>query len=141
MYTQKSIIAIVSTIRAKANQIILDQLKLHGIEDVLPAHGTIFVTLFKNTEMTMGNIAQAINRDKSTVTVLVNKLERLKYIEKRKDDTDSRITLIRLTPKGKAIEPIFKEIGEHLIAKVYNGFTDLEKEILFSLLNRIISNL
>ena len=51
----------------------------------------------------MGNIAQAINRDKSTVTVLVNKLERLKYIEKRKDATDSRVTLIRLTPKGKGV--------------------------------------
>ena len=141
MYTQKSVIAMVSTIRTQANQILLDQLRVRGIEDVLPAHGAIFVALFNDAEMTMGNLAQAIKRDKSTATVLVNKLERLGYVEKRKDEADNRVTLIRLTPKGLALDSVFKEIGEHLIAKVYNGFTELEKEILFSLLNRIMRNL
>jgi DNA-binding MarR family transcriptional regulator len=89
----------------------------------------------------MGQLAQAIDRDKSTVTVLVNKLAGLSYLEKRKDESDGRVTLIRLTEKGQRLEPVFKEISVGLIGKVYEGFTDLEQEILITLLDRIKNNL
>jgi len=88
----------------------------------------------------MGQLAAAIDRDKSTITSLVNKLEGLSYLEKRKDDSDGRVTLIRLTKKGQSLEPVFKEISTHLIGKVYEGFTDLEQGVLIALLDRIKNN-
>ena len=140
MNAPHKIIATISLIRDRANRLILEQLRFHGIHDVVPAYGAIFVALFKNKEITMGQLAAAIDRDKSTITSLVNKLEGLSYLEKRKDDSDGRVTLIRLTKKGQSLEPVFKEISTHLIGKVYEGFTDLEQGVLIALLDRIKNN-
>jgi DNA-binding MarR family transcriptional regulator len=135
------IIALLATIRDKANKFILQQLKERGSHDILPAHGSVFIALFRNSELPMGQIARMIDRDKSTVTTLVNKLTSLGYLEKRKDDSDSRVSLIRLTEKGKSLQTDFMDISEDLLSRVYDGFSDLEKEILMTLLARIKGNL
>jgi DNA-binding MarR family transcriptional regulator len=135
------IISLLATIRDKANKFILQRLKERDIHDIVPAHGSVFVALFRNPELPMGQIARIIDRDKSTVTTLVNKLAGLGYLEKRKDDSDSRVSLIRLTEKGKSLQTDFIDISEDLISRVYDGFSDLEKEILMKLLARIKENL
>ena len=134
------IVALISTVRDKANKFILQKLRECGIEDIVPAHGAIFVALFRNSELPMGEIAQIINRDKSTVTALVNKLMSLGYLEKRQDSSDNRVSLVRLTEKGKLLENDFMNISKDLVSKVYDGFSDLEKEILVKLLTRIKDN-
>ncbi|MBW1802077.1 MAG: MarR family transcriptional regulator [Deltaproteobacteria bacterium] len=134
------IIAIFSTIRDKANKFILAQLKERGVHDIVPAHGPIFIALFRNGALPMGQIAQMIDRDKSTITTLVNKLAGLGYLERRKDGNDHRVTLIRLTERGEALEKDFMDISGNLISKVYDGFSDLEKEILFKLVKRVKDN-
>jgi DNA-binding MarR family transcriptional regulator len=140
MANTEGIVASISTIRDKANKFILNKLRECGIEDIVPAHGAIFVALFRNSELPMGEIAQIINRDKSTVTALVNKLASLGYLEKRQDDYDSRVTLVKLTEKGKSLENDFMDISKSLVSRVYDGFSDLEKEILVKLLARIKNN-
>jgi MarR family transcriptional regulator, organic hydroperoxide resistance regulator len=135
------IIALVSVIRDKANKFISKQLKAHGIEDLAPAHGVIFVHLFSNYELTMGEIAQLIDRDKSTVTTLVKKLTALGYTESERDTTiDNRVTRVRLTAKGKALEPAFNEISSSLMSKVYAGFSELDKDIIIKLLSQVKNN-
>lgn len=135
------VIGLISTIRDKANNYILLKLKERGIKDIVPAHGAIFVALFKNHELPMGQIAQMIDRDKSTVTTLVNRLMSLGYLEKRKDDCDSRISLISLTEKGKSLKTDFMNISEDLLSSVYDGFSELEKDIIMKLLTRIKDHL
>jgi len=141
MENTAGIISLLATIRDKANKFILRRLKERGIHDIVPAHGSIFVALFRNLELPMGQIARIIDRDKSTVTTLVNKLTGLEYLEKNKDDSDSRVSLITLTEKGKSLQTDFMGISEDLLSKVYHGFSDLEKEILMKLLARIKGNL
>lgn len=135
------IIAILATIRDKANKFILQQLKERGVYDIVPAHGAVFIALFRNSELPMGQIARIIDRDKSTVTTLVNKLSGLGYLERRKDDSDSRVSLIRLTEKGKSLETDFMDISKNLLSRVYDGFSDSEKGILMTLVERIKNNL
>jgi hypothetical protein len=48
--------------------------------------------------------------------------------------------MVRLTPRGLALEGDFNEISKLLQNRVYQGFTDLEKEILVRLLMRIKGN-
>jgi len=89
----------------------------------------------------MGDIAQKIDRDKSTVTALVKKLAELGYVETNTSPLDSRVTIVRLTEKGGALENDFIVISDILQKMIYEGFTDLEKEILVRLLTRIKDNL
>jgi hypothetical protein len=56
------IIGLVATIREKANKHILKGLKEQGIDDIVPAYGAVFVQLFMEPELTMGDIARRIDR-------------------------------------------------------------------------------
>jgi DNA-binding MarR family transcriptional regulator len=135
------VLSLIATIRDRANRLIVDQLKEYGIEDILPAHGAVLVRLFVNETMTLGQVAKEIKRDKSTVTTLANRLERAGYIEKTKDPGDARVSIITLTLKGKELRPVFDKISVRLLETLYAGFSDLEKEVLVTLLGRMKRNL
>lgn len=137
----RGVLSLIATIRDRANRLIVDQLKEYGIEDILPAHGAVLVRLFANETMTLGQVAKEIKRDKSTVTTLANRLERAGYIEKTKDPGDARVSIITLTLKGKELRPVFDKISVRLLETLYAGFSDLEKEVLVTLLGRMKRNL
>jgi MarR family transcriptional regulator, organic hydroperoxide resistance regulator len=140
MTDPEGIIATISTVRDKANRYITHELRKRGIDDIGTPYGAIFVNLFRGGELTMGDIARGIRRDKSTVTVLVRKLLDLGYIETSTSPQDARATVVRLTEKGKSLEPVFLEITNGIQKKIYKGFTDTEKEVLATLLERVRDN-
>ena len=140
MENSEGIIALVSAVRQKASHFIAEQLKRRGITDIATPYGGIFVHLFKNGELSMGDIARRIDRDKSTVTSLVKKLVALGYVETNTSSSDSRVTTVRLTGKGGALENDFKEISIMLQEMIYQDFSALEKDILVRLLMRVKGN-
>ncbi len=89
----------------------------------------------------MKEIAEIIDKDKSTITALINKLIALDYVKKDKDRKDNRISIISLSEKGKALKPLFKEISEKLREKAYQGISEQEKEILNILLMKLNKNI
>ena len=62
----------------------------------------------------MSELAKQVHRTKSTVTALVEKLERNGYVLRIPDPEDSRGVLVRLTDKGRALEPAFEAISNGL---------------------------
>lgn len=141
MQKKNEIISLISEIREKANKQIIEELKKNNITGLAPSHGAILVQLYRNDSLCMKDIAQLIGKDKSTVTALVNKLVKLNYIEKVKDNEDSRVTHLQLTEKGRGIENTFKSISKNLMKRVYKGFSDDEKNMLISQLNKLAGNL
>lgn len=119
-------IALMSRIREKANKFIIRELAEHGVDGVVPSHGEIMVQLFTGRKYTMKELAEKIHRTKPTVTVLIDKLVDFGYVIKEKSAEDNRVTYIKLTPKGLALEPIFIEISEKLNHLVYSGLTESE---------------
>ena len=88
----------------------------------------------------MGELARLIDRDKSTVTSLVEKLGGLGYIKRERDAVDRRVTKIRLTEKGELLEADFVDISRSLLSKAYVGFSDKEMEVIVELLTRVNNN-
>lgn len=78
----KEMLSLVSKIHEKGNRFIIEELKNNGAEGLVPSHGDILVCLYKNGKMTMKEIANSIHRTKPTVTVLVDKLEKLGYLKR-----------------------------------------------------------
>jgi len=136
------IIALISTIRDKANKLIISELKQKSIVGLVPSHGNILYLLYyAKDNVTMQDIAKKINRDKSTVTSLVNKLVKLGYIEKLKNSEDSRSTIISLTEKGWELKVIFDDISDKLIETVYKDFSQNEKIVVIEALEKINRNI
>ena len=88
----------------------------------------------------MGELTEKINRDKSTTTVLVRKLEAEGFITGEPDPTDKRSRIIYLTEKGKQFNKTARELSKELLETFYKGFSEKEKEDFFQTLLKIKSN-
>jgi len=133
-------IYLIARIREKASRLIIGELKEHNLIGIFPSHGDILVALFMNTELTMKNMSKMIDRDKSTVTTLVDKLINLGYAKKRTDPVDNRVTLVSLTERGESLKPDFLDISRKLQERVYKTLTEPEKQTLINLLRKIDTN-
>ena len=134
----KEMLSLVSKIHEKGNRFIIEELKNNGAEGLVPSHGDILVCLYKNNKMTMTNIANCIHRTKPTVTVLVDKLEKLGYLKRETSDEDSRSTNIVLTQKGEDFKLIFEKISEELNKMLYKNLSSEESELIEYLFKKIL---
>ncbi|KPU46115.1 DNA-binding transcriptional repressor MarR [Oxobacter pfennigii] len=133
-------INLMSRINERANSFISDELNRHGVKDVSPSHGAVLMSLFRKDQLTMSEIAELVNRDRSTVTTSVNKLMDLGYLDTMKNSLDSRSTIVFLTKKGKELEPVFYQISQSLITVVYKNIGAEERKIFRDILQKIFAN-
>lgn len=131
----------ISQIRNEINSYIERELKNRGIEGLVVSHGNILDILYNNDgRLTMKEISEGINRSKSTVTQLVDKLIDYGYVMKESDIEDKRVSYIVLTECGNRIKKDFREISDKVILEFFQDFTEAETEILLTLLDRVIFN-
>lgn len=135
-----SSISKVSKIHSITADFLANKLKEQGFDEFASSHGNILFQLSQNQKMKMRELAQKINRDKSTTTVLVRKLKDLELIQEETDSEDKRNKYISLTEKGKEYTEITSGLSKELIEKFYNGFSEEEKEQFCSFLERIENN-
>lgn len=129
--------SMISKIRDSVNKMIVSELEMEGVEGIVPSHGDILTLLFRNNGLSVKILAEKIHRTQPTVSVLINKLERLGYIERFNSEEDSRVTLIRLTEKGWGLQPTFKKISNRLNDVIYGNLNEEQKEQLEYLLEHI----
>ena len=133
-----AILSLVSKINEKGNRFIIEELKNNGAEGLVPSHGDILVCLYKNSKMTMKDIANCIHRTKPTVTVLVDKLEKLGYLKREVSNEDSRCTNIVLTQKGEDFQTTFEKISKNLNEMLYKNLSPEESELMEKLLRKVL---
>lgn len=132
-----AILSLISKIHEKGNRFIIEELKNNGVEGLVPSHGDILVCLYKNNKMTMKDIANCIHRTKPTVTVLVDKLEKLGYLKRAASDKDSRSTYVILTQKGEAFKATFDQISNNLNKMLNKNLSENEVKLLEELLKKM----
>jgi len=130
-------LVLIGRVREKANRFLVQELRNHNVEGLAPSHGDILWALFKNRSLSMKQLAEIIDRDKSTVTALVNKLIKLGYVRKTPDATDSRVLRISLTKKGEGLQDTLVDISGRLLEKFYKNLSEKERNDLAALLVKI----
>ena len=130
----------ISSIRNRANEFIISELKKIAINNIAPSHGYILYTLYKKNGIPMKDITKSINKKKNTVTILINKLIKNGYIYKSTCPEDKRLSRVYLTEKGKSFKNVFMKISDKLIKKTFNNFIESEKKELIRLLIKIENN-
>ena len=137
VYEPDIIISLISRIREKANRFIVAELTRHGLTDLKPIHGDILLALFQYGNPTMKELADIVDRRKSTVTTLVDKLVRLEYAKKIQDSDDNRVFRISLTKKGRGLKGRLIDISNRLIEKVYKDMPSEKRKRLVRTLRQI----
>ncbi len=137
----KYIVYFVSKTKKKMSKFIEKKLIEKGIDDLVPSYGNILTVLYDHGgSLSMKEIGALLGKEKSTITTLVNKLEKLGYIEKVKSKEDRRTTYACLTQKGRSIEKTFVDISKDVQSTAYNNFTHEEKSELLRLLKKLNQN-
>ena len=135
------IVFLIGRIQYKAGRFLTRELRARGIHGLGVSHAEILGALIFQGPLTMTEIAKTIDKDKSTITALVNKLIRLGYVKKEKHGADNRFNLIAVTQKGVDLKPAFVTIARKLRALSYKDIPDDERETLVRLLTKLNENL
>lgn len=133
-------ISLVSHIHSVTSDFLINELKKNGLPDLATSHGNILFQLSRSESLTMKELTERINRDKSTTTVLVRKLEQEGLVVTESDIKDKRSKTIKLTEKGRNYNQKLGEISKNLISTFYKNFTDEEKEDFLQYLIKINQN-
>lgn len=132
----------IGRIREKANALIEMQLKNRGIKGIVPAHGAVLAFLFRQTgPVAIKAVVEDVKRVKSTVTVMIDTLEKYGYVRRLSYGKDGRITYVNLTPKGRRLRKDFAEISQALLSKLYGDMREKDRERLVQQLDIIEDNL
>ncbi len=137
----RELIKIITEIEKKLRIRKLKELELRGVVGLAPTHGDILVALFRNETLSMRDLSEIIQRDKSTVTALVNKLVKLGYVEKFKGVEDSRINFVRLTPFAYEKREAFIEAADIIIEQFSRHITEEEIKTALNIMKKINSSL
>lgn len=136
----KNSISTVSHIHSLAADFLTGKLSKQGLENFASSHGNILYQLSLTDKMRLHELSEKINRDKSTTTVLVRKLEQQGLVQTQSEPDDKRVKLISLTQKGRDYNDLTARISVELADTFFEGFTEDEKNTLAALLSRVEKN-
>lgn len=131
-------LSLVAKIRDKANKLIVSELEANQITGIVPSHGDILMFLYREKQpLSVKALAEKIHRTQPTTTVLINKLEQLGFVDRTKDEKDSRVSLILLTEKGRGLEPIFLAVSQQVNDAIYGSLSEEQSLQLEQLLEQV----
>ena len=140
-HNTSTVLSLISKIHSKSQDFLQKEMAESGLPELVSSHGFIIYTLSQAECMTMCELTQIINRDKSTTTALIKKLEELELVQTKRCVHDSRKKYVSLTEKGKEYTETTKKLSKELIETAYEGFSEEEKANLLSLLEKLSGNL
>lgn len=87
------------------------------------------------------DIAAGCCIEPATLTVLLNSMEKQNLLERKTSEDNRRSYHVFLTPRGKALCEIIRQEFAAIEYKALEGFTNEEKQLLNTYLDRIYTNM
>lgn len=97
--------------------------------------------LAKETNVTPGRISEYLDIKPSSVTQIIKKLEKAGTVLREKSPKDSRVTVVKITDKGRESLKTHGSIGNTLKDILFKDFSDSELEYLDQYLERMVNNI
>lgn len=115
-------------------------LRENDMADLEGARGRIIFVLWGKDGVPIKTLCEKTSLDKSTLTGIIDRLERDGYITKKPSESDKRSTLISLTGKEQEFAQKVQKVSNQMNRIFYKGFTDEEILQFDSMLERILVN-
>src|SRR6056297_1646025 len=95
-------------------------------KSITAAQYSVLKYLQQNNPDYQKNIADHLNADRPTITEIIKKLEKKKFIKKIKDENDKRYFKISIDKTGLKLISEIDIISNNLIEKLLNNFSENE---------------
>jgi len=134
-------IMLIERVNALTRSWLTSELAAAGLSGMVPSHGDVLALLFAKGEATMHELAAFAHRTKPTTTVLVDKLEEMGLVLRKKSSDDARRVVVALTDEGESLRGTFESISRRLVRRVYAPLDREEGETFERLLTKVLVNL
>ncbi len=131
---------LISQIHQLTGRIFSKKLKDYQI-DINHAQGRIIFALWKKDQIPINNLSKETALSKSSLTTMLERLEKSGHLIRKKSETDKRITTVCLTSKSSSLRSDYQKISEDMTDLFYKDFTDNEITQFELFLKRILKNL
>ncbi|BBB90748.1 MAG TPA: MarR family transcriptional regulator [Methylomusa anaerophila] len=96
--------------------------------------------LWRKEGISQSEIAEKVNKDKASVTRILDIMQKNKLITRCDDEHDRRSYRIYLTEEGKNLENKLKPVVQATIQRIYQNLDECELEVLQKLLLKLVKN-
>lgn len=132
---------LISRIKQTGTRIFDRMLADSGIDEFNGAQGRILYVLWQNDEISISSLSAQTSLANTTLTAMLDRMEKNGLIVRKPDPRDRRNRLIVLTEKAKSLQDDYMRISESMNERYYNGFTEEEIVQFEAYLQRVLSNL
>ena len=115
-------------------------LRQNNMSDLEGARGRIIFALWGKDGVPIKTLCEKTSLDKSTLTGIIDRLERDGYIKRKPSQIDKRSTLICLTGKEQEFARHVQKVSNQMNNIFYKGFSDEEIMQFEDMLGRILLN-
>lgn len=132
---------LISRIKQTGTRIFDRLLAESGIDSFNGAQGRILYVLWQQDGITISTLSARTSLANTTLTAMLDRMEKLGLIVRKPDPADRRSRLIALTEKARSLQDDYNNISQQMNEMYYAGFTDEEIVVFEGYLQRVLNNL
>jgi MarR family transcriptional regulator, organic hydroperoxide resistance regulator len=108
--------------------------------EITPEQWVVIYYLWLENGLTVGEIANRSKKDFANVTRIIDKLEKMGYISKRKNDEDNRSFKLYILPKAEEIKDKVQDCWKESSELALKGISESEQQYFLKILEKIENN-
>ena len=136
----KEIAVYVNILNSKIKKCFIDRLQKNGI-NITPEQFLVLDILWEKQSLSQQNIADIIQKDKNSVTKIIDSLENKNLVRRVMDKKDRRINKIELTDEAVAMEKITTEVAINFMNDVIKGIDNKDLDNYVKVMHQLNDNL
>ena len=124
----------------KIKRYIASMLRQQGVP-LTPEQFMLIDLLWNEGEMTQQQLANQMEKDKNSVTKLVDAIERKGFVIRQQNMRDRRANTLVLTEKANQLKPGAKQKGISILDEMLEGISEDELRTFLATLNKLNRNM
>ncbi len=140
MLLSKEVAVYINLAACKLKQYIAVMLKQNKVA-LTPEQFLLIDLLWNQGPMSQQKLADTMQKDKNSITKLVDALEKKKFLVRKRDEKDRRSNIVVLTSKAEGMKLDAKETGIFILDKMLVGISEEELKSFLSTLNKLSANM
>lgn len=132
---------LITKIKQLQGRIFEKLLAAHNISEFNGAQGRILFVLWEKDNIPISELARQTGLAKTTLTSMLDRMEKQELIERVSSPLDRRTVSIRLTKTASSLEKQYEQVSDEMNQIFYRGFTNDEVLALETALKKVLKNL
>ena len=136
----KEIAVNVNILNSRIKKCFFDKLQENGI-NITPEQFLVLDILWDKQPMSQQNIADLIQKDKNSITKIIDSLEKKNLVKRIVDKNDRRINQIELTEEAIALEKITTKVAIDFMNDAVKGIDSQDLDSFVNVMRQLKNNL